>query len=135
MAQSWLLGTGKVIADDPDRDAHAAQLSARESTHPLFADFYSWLVAHYQDVYRDIDGKPCLVGTTEAVGVDLELIAFSSEEHVGTYPPGEPLPAHSFITRHRCGEDWVIAANARRMPVPGWPPSEQELPGLLIDGN
>lgn len=135
MAQSWLLGTVEVTADDPARDVHAAQLSARESDHPLFEQFYGWLVAHFQDVYRDIDGKPCLVGTTETVGVDFELIAFSSEDHVGTYAPGEPFPAHSFITRHVGGEDWVIAANARRMPVPGWPPTEQTLPGLLIDGH
>jgi predicted nucleic acid-binding protein len=134
-AQSWLLRTGEVTADGPDRDVHAAQLSARQSSHPLFERFYRSLVAHYQDVYRDIGGKPCLVGATETVGVDLELIAFSSEEHVGTYAPGEPLPAHSFITRHVGGDEWVIAANARRMPVPGWPPTERVLPGLLIDGS
>jgi predicted nucleic acid-binding protein len=134
-AQSWLLGTGQVAADDAQRDAQAAQLSAHQSTHPLFAQFYSWLIAHYQNVYRDIGGKPCLVGTSETVGLDLELIAFTSEEYVGSYAPGEPFPAHSFITRHVSGHKWVIAANARRMPVPGWPPTEQELPGLLIDGN
>jgi len=88
-----------------------------------------------QSVYSAVDGKPCLVGTTETVGVDLELIVFSSEEHVGPYEPGEPLAAHSFITRHVGEGEWVIAANARRMPVPGWPPTEQTLSGLLIDGN
>ncbi|HEY2296142.1 MAG TPA: hypothetical protein VGH43_00325 [Jatrophihabitans sp.] len=135
MAQSWLLGTEQVAADDSHRDAEAAQLSARESSHPLFAQFYRSLVAHYQTVYSDIGGKPCLVGTSETVGPELELIAFSSEEHVGTYGPGEPFPAHTFITRHVGGDAWLIAANARRMPVPGWPPTEQELPGLLIDDN
>lgn len=134
-AQTWLLATGAVADDDAHRDAQAAQLSARDSTHPLFGQFYRSLVAHYQDVYRDIGGQPCLVGTTETVGIDLELIVFSSEDHVGTYAPGESFPTHSFITRHTGGEDWVIAANARRMPLPGWPPSEQALPGLLIDGN
>jgi len=135
MAQSWLLGTGECTADDPRRDFQAEQLSARSSSHPMFEQFYSWLVARYQDVYRAVDGKPCMVGTTEAIGVDLELIAFSSEEYVGSYGPGESLPAHSFITRHVGEDEWVIAANARRMPVPGWPPTEQVLPGLLIDGN
>jgi hypothetical protein len=135
MAQSWLLGTGQVTADDPHRDAQAEQLSARKGTHPLFERFYSWLVEHYQYVYRAIDGKPCIVGTTETVDVDLELIAFSSEEHVGSYGPGEPFPTHSFITRHVGEGEWIIAANARRLPVPGWPPTERVLPGLLIDGN
>lgn len=135
MAQGWLLGTGEVTVDHPDRDSHADQLSAIDSADPRFDQFYSWLVTHYQQVYRAIDGRPCLVGTTETVGLDLELIAFSSEDHVGSYEPGEPFPAHSFITRHVGEGEWVIAANARRMPVPGWPPTEQELPGLLIDGN
>ena len=135
--QSWLLGTGKVTADDPERDLHAEQLSGRDGTHPLFDEFYDWLIAHYQHVYREIDGKPCLVGATETIGVDLELVMFASEEHVGPYEAGTPLPVHTSITRHvgdRDGE-WGIAANARRMPVPGWPPTEQVLPGLLIDGN
>lgn len=106
-----------------------------ESTHALFAEFYDWLIARYQHVYREIDGKPCLVGATETVGVDLELVMFASEEHVGPYEAGKPLPVHTFITRHAGNGVWVIAANARRMPVPGWPPTEQVLPGLLIDGN
>ena len=76
-------------------------------------------------MYRDIGGKPCLVGTSETVGLDLELIAFARR----TVPP------HTFITRHLGDNVWVIAANARRMPVPGWPPTEQELSGLLLDCN
>jgi hypothetical protein len=35
MAQSWLLETGNVTADDPLRDAQAEQLSARDNHHPL----------------------------------------------------------------------------------------------------
>lgn len=134
-AQSWLLETGHATGDDPQRDTEAGQLSALDSTHPLFEEFYRWLVAHYQHVYGAIDGKPCLVGATETVGVDLELVMFASEEHVGPYEAGVPLPAHTFITRHIGDGTWVIAANARRMPVPGWPPTEEVLPGLLIDGN
>jgi predicted nucleic acid-binding protein len=135
MAQSWLLGTGHVTADDPQRDTVAEQLSAVVSSHPLFEEFYRWLVAHYQHVYRAIDGKPCLVGATETGGLDLELVMFASEEHAGPYEAGVSLPVHTFITRHVGDGEWVIAANARRMPVPGWPPTEQVLPRVLIDGN
>ncbi len=41
-----------------------------------------------------MDGKPCLVGATETVGVDLELelVMFSSEEHAGPYNPVSPCP-------------------------------------------
>jgi predicted nucleic acid-binding protein len=134
-AQSWLLAASEVDMTDPDRDARAEALAAREGTHPLFARMYQDLVAHFHDVYSDIDGKPCLTNVTETVSVDLELIAFGSEQHVGSHPPGVGVPMHTFLTRHVGADEWVIAANARRLPVPGWPPTERTLEGLLIDGN
>lgn len=133
-AQSWLMATDEAAANGARRDAVAEQLAARESTHPRFGEFFDALLARYRGVYSEVDGKPCLVGATETVGVDLELVVFSSEHYVGRHEAAEPFPAHSFITRHIGNGEWVIAANARRIPVPGWPPTEV-LPGLLIDGN
>ncbi|MDT0261446.1 PIN domain-containing protein [Jatrophihabitans lederbergiae] len=80
LAQGWLLGTEVVTLEDPDRDGHAEALSARGSTHPLFDTFYADLVAHFQQVYSDIDGNPALVGHTETVGVGLELIVFTTDD-------------------------------------------------------
>lgn len=37
-----------------------------------------------------------------------------------------------FITRLEA-DTWLIAALARRLPVPGWPPAEMTVPGLHID--
>lgn len=134
--QGWLMGVEHPIVNDiAARDELAQALSARDGTHELFDDMFAALFVHLQNVYRDVDGKPCLVGMSETVGPDLELIAFSSEEFVGTHDGDKGVPVHSFITRHLGGDEWVIAANARRLPIPGWPPTEQTLPGLLIDGN
>jgi hypothetical protein len=135
MVQSWLLASGAEPIDESSRDEIAAQLAARDRSHPAFDDFYAALVAHYQKVYGHINGRPCLAGLTEAIGVDMELVAVSSEEFVGSHDGEVGVPAHSFITRHLGDDRWVIAANARRLPVPGWPPTEQVLPGLQIDGN
>ena len=134
-AQEWLLREEVVTAGDPDRDLQAEQLAARSSAHPLFNTFYVDLVAWLRHVYADIDGKPALVGHTETVGVGLELIVFTNDEVAANYDGQGPLPAHAFITRHQGQGDWLIAANARRLPVPGWPPSEQSIPSLQIDGD
>lgn len=135
LAQGWLLHAQVVTVDDPERDEHAQALSARGSTHPLFETLFADLVAHFHHAYRDIDGKPALVGHTETVGVGLELIVFTTDEVGEAYNGEGPLPAHTFITRHLGDNEWVIAANARRLPLPGWPPSEQTIPGLEIDGH
>ncbi len=135
MAQSWLLGSGHANIDDPGRDAIAEALSAVDGLHPLFAPMYAWLLGHFRHVYSDIDGKPCLSNVTEAVSVDMELIAVASEDQVGVHSARVGVPMYSFITRHVGHDEWVIAANARRLPVPGWPPRERTLEGLLVDGN
>lgn len=135
MAQSWLLGSGHVNIDDPGRDEIAEALSAGDGLHPLFAPMYVWLLGHFRQVYSDIDGLPCLSNVTKAVSVDMELIAVGSEDQVGFHRAGVGVPIHSFITRHVGDDEWAIAANARRLPVPGWPPTERTLGGLLIDGN
>lgn len=63
-------------------------------------------------------------------GAGLELVVLTGPEHVGEVQAAGPVPAHSFITRLAEGGDWVIASLARRLPVPGWPPAEQEIPYL-----
>ena len=135
MAQSWLLGSGHVMVDDPDSEAIAEALSAADGLHALFAPMYEWLLSHFRHVYSGIDGNPYLSNATEVVGVEMELIAVTSKDHVGVHAAGVGVPMHSFITRHVNDDKWVIAANARRLPVPGWPPTERTLQGLLVDGN
>jgi len=89
------------------------------------------LTDHWTAVYSDLEGRPCLVGVTDLVDLDMELVVVTSELFVGEYSTGGQIPAHSFITHWVDGE-WRIAATARRLPEPGWPPTERIVPGLVV---
>ena len=91
-------------------------------------------VEHWRGVYADLKCKPCLVvGANELVGIYMEMVIVTSEEYVGEYPDPHPgVPGHTFLTR-LIDDEWFIAANSRRLPRPGWPPTEEEIPGLFPD--
>jgi hypothetical protein len=61
----------------------------------------------------------------------MELVVLTAPDHIGWYPKGAQIPAHTFITRLEA-DDWLIAALSRRLPVPGWPPIEEVIPGLSV---
>lgn len=125
-AQGWLMTTGR--DDLAKRDKLAAALAG--GVHELFPEMLQHLVKHWRHVYADLNCQPALIGATDLVGPDMELVMFTSDEYAGPYPAGARIPAHSFITHYVNGA-WKIAATARRLPIPGWPPTEQEVAGLL----
>ena len=129
LAQGWLMGTGR--ADACLRDRRAAALSLTDGTDTDFPAMMSDLTDHWREVYRDLGDRPCLVDVTDVVDLDMELVIMASESFAGEYSAGDQIPVHCFITRLVDGK-WRIAATARRLPVPGWPPTEQPVPGLRV---
>lgn len=130
LAQAWMMNNG--YSASPERDVVAEQLSRVLSDHPLSSKLLADTSAHMREVYSDLGEAPALVDVTDLVGMDMELVVITSEDFVGDYPAGAQIPVHCFVTKLTDGE-WRIAANARRMPVPGWPPTENSIPGLAID--
>lgn len=130
LTQAWMMNCGHDVASD--RNVSAQQLSEVVSTHPLFAQMLADTITQMRSVYADLDGRPALVGVTDLVALDMELVVLTSNEFAGDYPGGASIPAHCFITRLVEGE-WRIAATARRIPIPGWPPTEAIVPGLSVD--
>lgn len=125
-AQGWLMTTGR---DEPKtRDQHADALVRGD--HEFFSKMLRDLVNHWRQVYRDLNYEPALIDATDLVGPDMELVMFTSDEFAGgPYSAGDRIPAHSFVTHYIDG-GWKISATARRLPVPGWPPTEQAIAGL-----
>lgn len=129
LAQAWMMNNG--YAGSAEHDVVAEQLSRVMSPHALSSRLLADTLAHMREVYADVGDAPALVDVTDLVGIDMELVVITSEDFVGEYVAGAQIAAHCFVTKLSEG-DWRIAANARRLPIPGWPPTEELIPGLAI---
>ncbi|SBW22924.1 hypothetical protein FDG2_3315 [Candidatus Protofrankia californiensis] len=127
LAQGWVLGELGLRDDDLAED-----LAADDSNNRRFGEMLAALAEHWRSVYSTLRHDAGLLKAVNVAGAGMELVVMTAPEHIGRYPEGATIPAHSFVTRLEADE-WVIAALARRLPVPGWPPSEQNVPGLEID--
>ncbi len=127
LAQGWVLGESGLRDDDLAED-----LAADDSNNRRFGDMLAVLAEHWRSVYTTLRHGAGLRKAVNVVGADMELVVMTAPERIGCYPDDATIPVHSFVTRLEA-DDWVIAALARRLPVPGWPPSEQNVPGLEID--
>jgi EAL domain-containing protein (putative c-di-GMP-specific phosphodiesterase class I) len=95
-----------------------------------FDEMLGDLIDHWQRVYVVLEDGAGVLDQVNLVSVDMELVVLTGPEHIGSFSAGASIPCHSFITR-LVDNTWVISALARRLPVPGWPPSERVVEGLL----
>jgi hypothetical protein len=128
LAQGWVLYT----VGHADQ-ARAAALARPDSDHPDFEAMLNALIQQWQSVYEALRQGSGVLHKTMLVDANMEVVVLTSPEYVGTYSAGDQIPAHSFITRLMDDGEWIIAATARRLPVPGWPPTEEVIPNLEID--
>jgi len=128
LAQGWLIW--REVEDpalrDRNRDDLAYALTPRDAVHPLFESMLRDLHTRWRDGYSSVLTDRGVVGGTDLVAPDLEKVIITGPQHVGVFKAGDQIPAHTFITRLH-GEMWTIAALARRLPVPGWPPTERDV--------
>jgi hypothetical protein len=117
LAQDWIWDRGYV----DDHAAHA--LAEARPEHDEFAELSGALVTRWRDRYAGLRGDRRVVGGTRVLGVDLELVLVTGG---GGAADGD-APPRPFVTRYTAG-GWLIAATGRHLPVPGWPPSEEEPP-------
>jgi hypothetical protein len=127
LAQGWVLYT----IGHPDQ-AMAEALAQPDSDHPGFEAMLDALVQQWQSIYQALSRGSGVLHRTMVVGVNMELVVLTSPEYIGKYAAGAQIPAHSFITSLTDRGEWIIAALARRLPVPGWPPTEAVIPNLEI---
>lgn len=128
LAQGWVLRQTRNVDED-----FAEDLAADDSDNPKFNLMLGALVEHWRRVYVALRGEIGVLYQINIVGVDMELVVLTGPEHIGHMQEAVQIPAHCFVVRFE-DDEWRIAALARRLPVPGWPPTEQVIPGLGIDG-
>lgn len=128
LAQGWVLGTVGVRNDDLAED-----LAAEDCDGPGFERMLEWLVQHWRSVYVGLRNGFGWYNQPILVGAGMELVIVTGPEYFGPVVAGQKAKGHCFVTRLDA-DDWLIAALARRLPVPGWPPTEESIPGLGIDG-
>jgi hypothetical protein len=126
LAQGWVLHS----VGNPDDDT-AEDLADEDTDNPQFPIMLEQLARRWQSVYAALQGEIGVADRTTLIGIDMELIVLTGPEHIGPVRAGVAIPAHCFIIRFE-NEEWKLAALARRLPIPGWPPTEQVVAGLEI---
>lgn len=119
LAQGWIWSRGYV-------DDHAAHAMAEPwPDHAEFDEMFGALVEQWRYRYADLRGGFGIVGGTRVAGVDTEMVLITDTASAGESPPDVTVRVQPFLTRFTGGE-WLIAATGRRLPIPGWPPTEDE---------
>jgi hypothetical protein len=129
LAQGWILETLGVPDDDLAED-----LADEDTDNPCLPTLLAHLSDRWRSVYADLEGDFGILDRAFVVGVDMELIILTGPEYVGESRAGTPILAHCFIIKFE-NDEWKIAALARRIPVPGWPPTAQIIPNLEFEGD
>lgn len=124
LTQAWTLNT----IGHPDDDL-ARALAASTLEGPLAEEMFAAYVKRWRQVYKMLAGDFGIWGSPMPISVDMELVILTDPHHIGCVEANTAVSAHSFVVK-RQGDEWVIAALARRLPIPGWPPTEEDISGL-----
>jgi len=112
-----------------DRVDLAHALTPVDASHPLYMEMLADLHDFWRNAYRGVLDESGVVNQTNLVAPDMEIVILTPPEYIGRIDGEQPVPVHCFVTRYAESDGWVIAALSRRLPVPGWPPTERQLPG------
>ncbi|GAA1550757.1 hypothetical protein GCM10009827_084270 [Dactylosporangium maewongense] len=131
LAQGWIMHRAEQDSEVARRDrvdlAHA--LTPVDASHPLFVQMITDLHQFWRSVYAAVLHESGVWNKHNLVAPGMEMVFLTPPQYIGLLEAPQAIPSHCFITRYVESGSWLIAALARRLPVPGWPPSERELPG------
>jgi hypothetical protein len=133
MAQDFRLAVtqGLIMGVAPERtgdNEFATALADAGPASAAFGPFAESLSAHWSTVYAGLADGFGYLDQSDPLAPGLELVVVVPGTEEREISAGEPVLVHSFIVEFD-SERWLVAANARRLPVPGWPPSEKQLLG------
>ncbi|MFC7863695.1 TIR domain-containing protein [Streptomyces murinus] len=134
LAQDWIIANEEHPNLIPcDRDELAEALAAKNPIHPLGKHCLKSKLRVFQDHYRrwNIDGWGA-AGNPRRIGLDYELIVIApADEGILVTRNDESLPVYAILMR-KIGFDWLVANLGPAYPIPGWPPTVEEIPTELM---
>lgn len=134
LAQDWILANeGHPNLAPHNRDELAGALAAKNPTHPLGKHCLRSKLQVLQDHYQEWDiDRWGAAGNPRRIGLDYELVVMApADEGILVVREGEPLPVYPLLMR-KIGDDWLVANFGTAYPIPGWPPSAEEIPADLV---
>lgn len=127
LAQSWLMNTQQSV-DDRSRDRVAAGIADGNGSD-YWGEFAEWRLTRW----REQTFKPFveqgwgLVSIPEMAGPDVEFVRLAPGRQGRELAAGEPVLVQTLTVRLVRGS-WLMAGIGRTLAIPGWPPTEHDLP-------
>lgn len=129
LAQSWVWANKdhpNLASYDPQELAKS--LSATKPNHKLAKDFTATQLREFRSLFSSIDETWGAASNPRPIGIDYELVLLSPtggdvvifDEHIG------PLQTRPFLVKQIMGQ-WRVDSFTSAYPIPGWPPSREEI--------
>ncbi|MFE5878376.1 SEFIR domain-containing protein [Rhodococcus sp. NPDC056506] len=134
LAQDWILANkDHETLQGLDREHLADELRKLEPTHALSVHFLSSQMEKLSKIVEGIDDSWGIAEKPRRFGLDFEIIILTpTEGEVLIWEAGMNLQMLPIVLRRRMG-NWLIVGTGvpPAIPIPGWPPTRQEIP---LDG-
>ncbi|MFE7892654.1 SEFIR domain-containing protein [Streptomyces sp. NPDC057412] len=136
LVQAWLWANREHPEVAPhDREVATPALCMIRSKHPLRRAFMATQLGELQQAFSGIDTKTWgAAANPRPIGLDYELVLLSPTDGsvIEFNERTGPLRTAPFLMKQMMGE-WKVDNFRPAYPIPGWPPSHEEIPPEQID--
>lgn len=134
LAQDWIIANeGHPDLDKYDRDELSEELAVRNPKHSLGKHLLRSKLQVLQNHYRrwNIDSWGA-ASNPRRVGLEYEFVVMTqADDGILVTGENELLPVYTILMR-KVGPDWMVANFGAAYPIPGWPPTSEEIPAPML---
>ncbi|MFD5039656.1 SEFIR domain-containing protein [Streptomyces sp. NPDC058377] len=130
LVQAWVWSNREHESVSPfDREELSKSLSMVKSNHPLAAAFAATQLREFAENFSSIDETWGAASNPRPIGIDYELVVLSPTggDIVVFDAKSGPIQTSPFLMKQLLGQ-WRVEHFRPAYPVPGWPPSHEEIP-------
>ncbi|MFD4277400.1 TIR domain-containing protein [Streptomyces cyaneofuscatus] len=134
LAQDWIIANeGHPDLEKYDRSELADALAVKNPRHPLGKHLLRSKLQVLQDHYRrwNIDSWGA-ARNPRRVGLEYEFVVMTqADDGILITGENELLSVYTILMR-KVGMDWMVANFGAAYPIPGWPPTSEEIPAPML---